>query len=69
MPIWDTYKDIRDRLVREEKLIDADQPGLLRFAKDVSFESPSTAASVVYGGRVSGPKEWRVQGTPQTYKD
>ena len=40
-----------------------------RFAADVAFASPSAAASVVAARSASGPREWKVSGNGQTYRD
>jgi len=40
-----------------------------RFAADVAFASPSAAASVVAARSASGLREWKVNGTGQTYRD
>ena len=40
----------------------------LRFAADVVFPSPTAAAAVVLARNASGPQEWRLRGTGQTYK-
>ncbi len=65
---WTSYKGQRDQLIADGKLIDADQDGLLIFVEDVSFSSPSAAASVVYGGNQNGRIVWRVKDTGQTYE-
>ena len=66
---WTSYKDQRDRLMAEGKLVEADDPTALRFAEDVAFDSPSAAAAVVYAGNQNGRMAWRVKGTGQTYRD
>lgn len=33
--------------------------GLLRFAEDTRFDSPSTAASVIAGGNINGRVNWK----------
>ena len=37
------------------------------FTVDYAFDNPSAAASVVFGGPASGPREWKVKGENQTY--
>jgi len=39
------------------------------FAENVSFSSPSAAASVVRAGNTNGRREWKVSSTGQTYAD
>lgn len=63
------YRSFRDQLVNDGRLIAADEPALYRFAADTLFASPSAAASVVMARNASGPREWLVQHTNQTYAD
>lgn len=48
---------------QRKKLIDdsilKEQNGVLIFAKDTEFSSPSAAAAVVHGGSTNGLKEWK----------
>ena len=60
---------LRKQLRQDGKLIDGSQNGLWIFNQDVDFTSPSAAASVICGYRVSGPQYWKVKGTNQTYDD
>ncbi len=39
------------------------------FAADMAFASPSAAASIVAARSASGPREWKVAGTGQSYRD
>ncbi len=64
----ETYRVLRDQLVKDGKLVDGPESGLYRFAVDVPFLSPSAAASVVSARSASGPREWKLRGTSQTYK-
>jgi hypothetical protein len=54
-------KGIRARLTTAGILIPTSNPNLLEFSKDTAFDSPSTAASVVYGGNASGPVVWKLE--------
>jgi hypothetical protein len=63
------YLALRDQLVAGGKLIAGQTPDLYTFTVDVAFTSPSTAASVVAARSASGPREWKVEGTGQMYKD
>jgi hypothetical protein len=47
---WTSYKGLRDRLLKEGKLVESGQRNTLTFAENVPFESPSAAAAVVYAG-------------------
>lgn len=66
---WKAYKDLRDQLVADGKLIDAPgQDGFFVFAEDVPFSSPSAAAAVVNGGEQNGRIVWKMKDTGQTYQ-
>lgn len=62
------YQGCRDQLIADSKLVEEGEPGLYRFAKDVSCPSPTAAAAIILARSVNGPKEWLVRGTGQTYK-
>ena len=66
---WMSYKGLRDKLIKDGKLVESGQQNVLAFAENVVFESPSAAAAVVYAGNLNGRIAWRVKGTGQTYKD
>ncbi|WP_244627646.1 GIY-YIG nuclease family protein [Microvirga tunisiensis] len=66
---WDRYRDLRDRLLGEGRLIPSSDPSVLTFVEDVAFASPSAAAAVVYAGNMNGRIAWKVESTGQTYKD
>lgn len=66
---WTAYRQLRDKLRAEGKLVDTEQENILRFPEDVAFDSPSAAAAVVVAGNQNGRIVWRVRGTGQTYKD
>ena len=68
-PSWDTYKTLRDDLVSEGKLVDAENPEYLVFADDVPFKSPSAAATVVRAGNTNGRKEWKEITTGKSYAE
>lgn len=67
--MWASYRDQRDRLLADGKLVETDEPNVLRFAEDIAFDSPSAAAAVVYAGNQNGRLAWHVSGTGQTYRD
>ena len=62
------YRELRDRLVADGKIIDAGSD-LYRFAENVWFPSPTTAAAVILARSASGPHEWTLKGTAQSYRD
>lgn len=65
---WASYRGLRDQLIAEGKLVDAQKDGLLMFTEDVPFSSPSAAAAVVYAGNQNGRIAWRTKDTGLTYQ-
>ncbi len=63
------YQAMRDQLVQDDRLIDSPSPEFFTFAADVAFASPSAAASIVAARSAGGPREWKVAGTGQSYRD
>ena len=63
-----TQLKIRERLRREQKLVEDKQNGLLFFTEDIPFSSPSAAASIVTGAQANGHILWKVKATGQTYR-
>ncbi len=63
------YQALRQRLLTEGTLIEGAEPNLYRFATDATFASPSTAASIVAARSASGPLEWKIEGSGQSYRD
>jgi hypothetical protein len=63
------YLALRDQLIADGKLTDGQTSDLYTFTSDVVFSSPSAAASIVAARSASGPREWKLQGTVQMYKD
>jgi hypothetical protein len=63
------YRALRDDLVRDGRLINGPSNDLYLFAADIAFASPSAAASVVAARSAAGPREWKVKGTGQLYRD
>lgn len=63
-----TYADLRDGLLKDGTLV-PDGAGMLEFAQDAAFRSPSAAAAVVLNRNSNGRTEWRVKSTGQTLKD
>ena len=63
------YRSLRDQLVQDDRLVDGPDPLLYSFVTDVSFASPSAAASIVAARSASGPREWKVEATGMAYRD
>jgi hypothetical protein len=68
--VHNSYERLRDELIAKGVLVPkSDDPNILEFIEDFSFDSPSAAASVVLGRNASGPLEWKIKGTQQTLKE
>jgi hypothetical protein len=63
------YSALRDKLVANGQLGQGDTPELWTFGSDVTFSSPSAAASIVSGRSASGPLEWKIQPQGLSYRD
>ncbi len=61
------YRAIRDQLKADKSL--EIENGQLVFKRDIAFTSPTAAACVVYGASISGPANWHVDDTNETYAD
>ena len=68
-PSWDTYRGLRDALIEEGKIVEGADTDTLVFAENVSFSSPSAAATIVRASNANGRLEWKVASTGQTYRD
>lgn len=64
-----SYASLREQLIRDGRLKATTDGSLLTFAEDVTFASPSAAASVIYNHNASGPLSWRIAGSDTTLKD
>lgn len=64
-----SYRLQTEQLLKDGKLVDDDNPASYRFASDIGFSSPSTAAAIILGRSASGPREWKLTGSSQTYRD
>jgi hypothetical protein len=62
------YRALRDQLKADGILVPS-EPQTLRFTRDVPFASPSAAACVVYGASISGPGNWKLEATGQSYAE
>jgi hypothetical protein len=67
--LWTSYRGLRDRLMKDGKLVESGQPNMLTFVENVPFDSPSAAAAVVNSGNQNGRSAWRIEDTGQTYRD
>jgi hypothetical protein len=63
------YAALRDKLVASAQLVPSSSPDVWAFATDVTFSSPSAAASIVSGRSASGPLEWKIQPQGLSYRD
>jgi hypothetical protein len=63
------YAALRDKLVAGAQLVAGVAPDVWTFATDVTFTSPSAAASIVSGRSASGPIEWKIQSQGLSYRD
>lgn len=63
------YAALREKLIASSQLVDDADASLLRFATDVTFTSPSAAASIVSARSASGPLEWKIQPAGTCYRD
>lgn len=65
---WDhSYATLHAELRRTGVLAEDGERSI--FTADCVFRSPSAAAAVVNGRPSSGPTEWKIPGTGQTYRD
>ena len=63
------YAVLRDKLLASGQLLDEPSSDLHRFTADVVFSSPSAAASIVAARSASGPIEWKLESSGQSYRD
>jgi hypothetical protein len=62
-----SYVQIREKLIKEGKLKDSENPEYWSFAQNVPFQSPSTAANIVGGAPLNGRVHWKAKDTSQSY--
>ena len=62
-------KSRRRQLVEDGAFVKTEGSQHYTFMRDVAFSSPSGAAAVLYGGRVSGPAHWKREGDGLPYKE
>ncbi len=63
------YAALKDKLVASAQLVDGLSPDVWTFGSDVTFSSPSAAASMISGRSASGPLEWKIQPQGLSYRD
>lgn len=63
------YRDLREQLIEEGKLIVHQNGKYLVFQKDVSFNSASAAAATISGASCNGRITWKTINTDKTYKE
>lgn len=63
------YRSVRQLLIESDTLKRGADPEKFIFAQDVSFRSPSEAASIILNRNSNGRTEWRIYDTGQTLKD
>lgn len=63
------YRVLRESLIADGRIAEGEGADPYRFTADVAFSSPSAAASIVSGRSASGPIEWKVEGSGQSYRD
>jgi len=66
---WTSYRELRQQLVDESKLVEVPDQDLLLFAEDVYLNSPSAGAAIVAAGNTNGRAAWKTIDTRQTYGD
>lgn len=63
------YDQLFQQLVVDGVLVPSAQQGLLEFALDYGFSSPSAAASIVAGRASNGRTNWQIESTGISYAD
>lgn len=53
------YRRLRNRLIKEGKIVQTADPRILEFASDVLFNSPSAASAVILDRNDNGRNTWR----------
>ena len=60
---------LREQLIKDGRLKPLNNGDLLVFAEDVTFVSPSAAASVIANHNMNGRTAWRLKATGETLKE
>jgi Domain of unknown function (DUF4357) len=61
-------RPIREQLIQDGRLKPNENGSAYVFTEDVTFNSPSAAAAVIYDRSANGRIDWKVKGTGQTLK-
>jgi hypothetical protein len=62
-----SYIHLRENLVSSRSLIDSDDNDFWILSRNISFQSPSTAANIVGGASLNGRTQWKMEGNGKTY--
>ncbi len=65
---WTAYKQLRERLIQQRKLVLRPDGRFFEFQEDVPFASPSAAAVAVNAGNLNGRTAWHIKDTSKTYQ-
>ena len=63
------YYNLYQSLKKQDILREDESGKFCLFTKDHEFNSPSAAASVIYGRQAAGPRNWKVSGENKTYRE
>jgi hypothetical protein len=63
------YRQLRNRLIKEGKLVGTNDPRIMEFASDVVFNSPSAASAVILDRNDNGRASWREQRTNKSLNE
>ena len=63
------YSQLRERLIREGKIVKTEDPRVLHFASDVLFNSPSAASAVILDRNDNGRTSWKEKTTLKSLND
>lgn len=68
-PSWTTYRQFREQLIQEKRLVLSEDGRFYVFQEDIAFNSPSAVAAVAYAGNLNGRLAWKVRGENKIYRD
>jgi hypothetical protein len=63
------YRQLRDRLIKEQKLCATSDPRVMEFKSDVLFNSPSAASAVILDRNDNGRTSWKEKHTLKSLND
>jgi Domain of unknown function (DUF4357) len=64
-----SYAALREQLIKDGRLKQVEGQPVLEFSENVSFSSPSAAASIIANRSSNGRIEWKLVSTGQTFKE